>query len=103
MGTSKVVTANTNEFADRISSLRVMLAEDNLVNQQVALLMLEKIGLKVDVASNGLEALNLLAKFTYDVVMMDVEMPEMDGLEFVQKVREAERAQVASVVLDFVF
>ncbi|MFF6984301.1 response regulator [Streptomyces sp. NPDC008343] len=61
--------------------LRILLTEDNPVNQQVALLMLGRLGYRADVASNGVEALAALERASYDVVLMDVEMPEMDGLE----------------------
>ncbi|MCA0873911.1 GAF domain-containing protein [Seohaeicola saemankumensis] len=61
--------------------LRILLAEDNVVNQKLATRLLEQMGYRADVASNGVEALESVARQTYDVVLMDVQMPEMDGLE----------------------
>jgi len=61
--------------------LRILLAEDNIINQKVASKMLEKIGYSLDIASNGFEAVKAVEHKTYDVILMDVQMPEMDGLE----------------------
>ena len=66
--------------------LRILLAEDNVVNQQVGLHLLQRMGYRADVAGNGLEVLEALRRQSYDVVLMDVQMPEMDGLTSTQQI-----------------
>ncbi len=66
----------------------MLLVEDNPINQKVALRFLAKEGLKADVANNGQEALDLFAKQSYDVVLMDIQMPVMDGITATQNIRQ---------------
>jgi CheY-like chemotaxis protein len=67
---------------------RLLLVEDNFVNQRVAVYMLTKLGYRVDVALHGREAIDMLSKFAYDLVLMDCQMPEMDGFEAARTIRD---------------
>jgi CheY-like chemotaxis protein len=71
--------------------LRVLVAEDNAVNQRLASRLLEKRGHRVTVMVNGREALEALEKQTFDLILMDVQMPEMDGFEATSAIREREK------------
>lgn len=84
---AKIITRHTiSEYA--CSQCRILLVEDNPVNQKVAVKLLTKAGFTVDTANNGMEALKILQEGKYQLILMDVQMPEMDGFEATQKIRE---------------
>jgi CheY-like chemotaxis protein len=82
-------TSEDRRFADW--KWRILVAEDNAINQKIIAKLLANLGLHAELASNGVEALHMLSQAPYDVVLMDCQMPEMDGLTATRLLREREQ------------
>ena len=91
MGVGDPKPSNVAAASVRIRPLEILLADDGLVNQEVAVGLLEMRGHRVEVVNTGREALDALRRRSFDVVLMDLEMPDMDGLEATAAIREQER------------
>ncbi len=89
---TELVTRHTLAEAATSTGLKILLAEDNIINQKVAVRMFERLGHRVDVVANGLEAVEALSRIGYDLVFMDCQMPEMDGFEATREIREQEQS-----------
>lgn len=87
-----LITRHTMSEAQAQAAQRLLVVDDNPVNQKVALKMLEKLGYRVDVAGNGMEALAAVCRHQYPLVFMDCQMPELDGLETTRLIRSQEQA-----------
>ncbi|MFM7405708.1 MAG: response regulator [Cuspidothrix sp.] len=91
---SKLMDKDFNENENKESEtnkiyLKILLAEDNKVNQKVAVMTLKKLGYTADIANNGLEVLAMIENKFYDVILMDMQMPEMDGITATKRIRQA--------------
>ena len=91
LGFGKVALTAVAAPQDKIPALKVLLAEDNVVNQKLAKRLLEKMGHSVTLATNGNDAVDAYAGGRFDLILMDVQMPEMNGFEATERIRERER------------
>jgi len=92
--TAEPVAAGTGKPPPKLATreLKILLAEDNLINQKVATVTLSKLGHRIDVAENGKIAVEMFKKNKYDLIVMDIYMPEQDGLEATKEIRQIEQA-----------
>ncbi len=89
-----LITRHSPADTARRAHLRVLVAEDDVFNQRVAVRLLETLGCRTDIVANGREAVEVLSRIPYDLVLMDSQMPEMDGFEATRAIREREASLV---------
>ena len=88
-----LVTSHFLKDVQRQQAIRILVVDDHQVNQQLGVLMIERLGFRADVAGNGKEAIEALSRIPYDLILMDCQMPEMDGYEATRQIRKAEKIQ----------
>jgi signal transduction histidine kinase/DNA-binding response OmpR family regulator len=94
---STIIAPEIPTIAVRRNKLKVLLAEDNIINQKVATRIVEKMGHSVHIANDGIEVLSLLDTESFDVILMDVQMPNMDGFDATRAIREREKLSGAHI------
>jgi two-component system, sensor histidine kinase and response regulator len=97
-GDAAPVSSKTDEHGGRIAGARILLTEDNEINQQIAVELLEGAGAQVQVANNGREAVDKISQAAYDVVLMDLQMPIMDGYQATAKIRSDSRFDKVPII-----
>ncbi|MGB0404297.1 MAG: PAS domain S-box protein [Salibacteraceae bacterium] len=96
---SKIYQFDPGEIHERVKGKKILLAEDNEMNQLVVSTSLDYIGLNYDIANNGLEAIEAMKKNEYDLILMDINMPKMDGIDATKNIRESINTEIPIIAL----